>query len=310
MKFTPETLLQIYLDGSFTEEAQAEFDALMRKDPAFTEKAAQALAERLGPVPDATVDAISSSLDGKIGEVWNRHKPAPWGQSLPWALRAALVLSAAALIFFGGWLLLIRLHPFEASGTSTILKGMASTMKPAAGQGVQAGGMNPSEGKKPVAAAAWEKTSLPEQAQALGKGLETSLEKNPAQTTPPLSPASPNSTSLSGSSPASFPEVPPSGPNPSGASLNTAPTGTTAEGNSLRVAIDMDKTQDVTLTVYDANGSLVRRLFSGAMAAGEHDVDWDGKDESGNAVVPGDYTVILDTEGKRMSGTLKVLPNP
>ncbi len=81
-----------------------------------------------------------------------------------------------------------------------------------------------------------------------------------------------------------------------------------AEGDSLRVSIDTPKTQDVIVTVYDGNGLLIRHLYQGILGAGEHYVDWDGKDEWGNAVLPGDYTVVLDLGGKKMSGILKVLP--
>ena len=80
------------------------------------------------------------------------------------------------------------------------------------------------------------------------------------------------------------------------------------EGNSLRVDIDTPKTQNVTVTVFDANGMLVRHLFHGTVEAGEHYLDWDGKDELGNGVLPGDYTVVLELEGRKMSGVLKVIP--
>jgi flagellar hook assembly protein FlgD len=81
-------------------------------------------------------------------------------------------------------------------------------------------------------------------------------------------------------------------------------------GNSLRVEIDTEKLQPVTVTVFNSKGERVRNLFEGDMAAGVHYVDWDGKDGSQNTVVPGDYTVVLELDGKKMSKILKVLPGP
>ncbi len=89
--------------------------------------------------------------------------------------------------------------------------------------------------------------------------------------------------------------------------LSAGPS-STAEGDSLRVSIDTAKTQNVIVTVYDSNGLLIRHLYQGMLGAGEHYVDWDGKDELGNAVIPGDYNVVLDLGDKKMSGILKVLP--
>ena len=66
MKFSPDSLLQIYLDGSFTEEAQTEFDRLIRKDPVFAERVTQAVAERVGPLPEAALSAIESKLDTRM----------------------------------------------------------------------------------------------------------------------------------------------------------------------------------------------------------------------------------------------------
>ncbi len=101
MKFTPETLLQIYLDGSFTEEAQAEFDALMRQDPAFCERVTQAVAERVGPVSDAKIDETASRLDGKMDAVWSRYKPSPALRALRLSGKIAFLFASAGVLYFG-----------------------------------------------------------------------------------------------------------------------------------------------------------------------------------------------------------------
>lgn len=314
MKFTPETLLQIYLDGSFTEEAQAEFDALMRKDPAFAERVTQALAERLGPVPDSTVDALSSRLDGKMGDLWNRHKPSTLGRLLKLGFATAMALTAAGGLFLGGRFLAARMNSTAPSGVLPVAKPSLSAVDTDGSKGQETAPKT--VGKKPVAGTSGSgnptlsvrKTQVPLQT------IEYSGEnKNatPALSTPANapqsgvvlpSPSTSNQKSLSpgrSTSPVGKP----------GASLDASSPAVTAEGNSLRVAIDTDKTQNVTVTVFDANGLLIRHLYSGVVPAGEHAVDWDGKDELGNVVLPGDYTVILDMGGKKMSGILKVLPS-
>jgi flagellar hook capping protein FlgD len=51
----------------------------------------------------------------------------------------------------------------------------------------------------------------------------------------------------------------------------------------------------VTIDVFDAAGSRVRRLAQGSDAAGPHAIAWDGRDESGRSVASGTYFVRLTT---------------
>ncbi len=51
--------------------------------------------------------------------------------------------------------------------------------------------------------------------------------------------------------------------------------------------------QPLSLAVYDARGSLVRRLVDGPALAGSHRTSWDGKDASGNTVASGAYFARL-----------------
>jgi flagellar hook assembly protein FlgD len=83
---------------------------------------------------------------------------------------------------------------------------------------------------------------------------------------------------------------------------------TSAQGDALRVAIHSDKDSQATITVFDSNGILVRHLFQDPVQAGDRYVDWDGKNDLGIAVIPGAYNVVLDLNGKKMSGVLKILP--
>jgi len=51
----------------------------------------------------------------------------------------------------------------------------------------------------------------------------------------------------------------------------------------------------VTAVVFDLNGRRVATLRHGRVAAGEHDLVWDGRTDSGQPVAPGVYIVRLAT---------------
>jgi hypothetical protein len=54
--------------------------------------------------------------------------------------------------------------------------------------------------------------------------------------------------------------------------------------------------QDLALlAVYDVQGRVVRTLHLGPLAAGEHTIDWDGRDDQGFDVVDGVYFARLET---------------
>ena len=64
---------------------------------------------------------------------------------------------------------------------------------------------------------------------------------------------------------------------------------------------------DVTLDVFDASGSLVRRLPLGQHAAGTHEFLWDGRDEDGDPVEPGTYTASVTAASGEDRVALNVL---
>lgn len=47
---------------------------------------------------------------------------------------------------------------------------------------------------------------------------------------------------------------------------------------------------DVTISIYDSNGSEIWSIYQGWQEAGEHDVEWDGRDSSGEMLEEGTYT--------------------
>lgn len=53
----------------------------------------------------------------------------------------------------------------------------------------------------------------------------------------------------------------------------------------------------VTVTITDESGRVVRTLDAGALAAGAHEVAWDGRDADGAALPPGTYRVSVAATG-------------
>jgi len=64
---------------------------------------------------------------------------------------------------------------------------------------------------------------------------------------------------------------------------------TEGQAQSCRFELNGDAS-GVVVNIYDAGGKLVKTIEQGAMNAGRHNVEWDGTDQSGNAVADGDYT--------------------
>lgn len=60
------------------------------------------------------------------------------------------------------------------------------------------------------------------------------------------------------------------------------------------------------LGIFDLGGRRLRTLASGALAAGEHDVAWDGRDEHGQSLAAGLYFYRLSWQGRTLSRKLVV----
>ena len=61
---------------------------------------------------------------------------------------------------------------------------------------------------------------------------------------------------------------------------------------------------EVTITIQDEAGNIVRTINQGAMDAGDHSVHWDGTDNNGVQVPSGGYTVhikAVDADGEEFA---------
>ncbi len=66
---------------------------------------------------------------------------------------------------------------------------------------------------------------------------------------------------------------------------------------STTIAYDLPRPSRVTVTIYDVRGREVRTLVSGALPAGEHRVEWDGRDAQRQPAASGVYFCRLTAEG-------------
>ena len=62
------------------------------------------------------------------------------------------------------------------------------------------------------------------------------------------------------------------------------------DGSTVSGSYTLEEAADVTVSVYDGNGFEIRILYPGWQDAGEYDVVWDGRDNSGEVVEDGIYT--------------------
>jgi hypothetical protein len=293
--YKPEDLLEVYMNGSFTEDAQAEFDRLVREDPSFAEKVTQAVAQRLGSVPEETVNLVSGRLDARIGEIWEKARPSPFAGWLQNSFKAVLALLLLCVVGWG-W------HYGKTCLQSRITGAKFNTPSADEKQDMALIAKEKGTDQKTSASSPGTASGKPsnEMRVAMNRAAGSEVQKKgsaTAQTQPGVQePAvSPKTTSSSISI----------------QSVSKPGTGTvrTAEGFPLRVSIESPKTQNVALTVLDNNGNLIRHLYQGVWTAGAGYVEWDGKDDGNNMVIAGRYTIVFKAGRKTTSQTVTIQPH-
>jgi len=76
------------------------------------------------------------------------------------------------------------------------------------------------------------------------------------------------------------------------------------DGNLASGSYLLEDIADVTISIYDSNGSEIRKINLGTQDAEEHDVPWDGMNETGDPVEDGIYTfevIAKNDAGKYVS---------
>ncbi|MBU1950685.1 MAG: hypothetical protein KJ927_18375 [Candidatus Eisenbacteria bacterium] len=75
-------------------------------------------------------------------------------------------------------------------------------------------------------------------------------------------------------------------------------------GGATVVMFDLPAADQVALKIYDVKGRLVRTLADGVLAAGRHNVTWDGRGNDGRKVGGGMYLCTFQTTSQQASGKL------
>jgi hypothetical protein len=70
---------------------------------------------------------------------------------------------------------------------------------------------------------------------------------------------------------------------------------------ATKIAFALDRAGPVQLAVYDLQGRRIRTLIDEPLAAGPHDLMWDGRDDAGHQAASGTYVYRLTTNGSTLS---------
>lgn len=88
------------------------------------------------------------------------------------------------------------------------------------------------------------------------------------------------------------------------------PADASLSGQVLRIRIEVPRALKGRVTLWNADGTLVRKLFEGSMPQGTWALDWDQKNEAGRQVQPGSYSVHVEAGDEVLSGTVVVTSDP
>ncbi len=70
--------------------------------------------------------------------------------------------------------------------------------------------------------------------------------------------------------------------------------GLTYDGDNTELTYETYGASNVTISIYDESGDLIRTIDAGYQQAGENSFTWDGRDEYGNTVDSGHYTFEVE----------------
>jgi len=70
---------------------------------------------------------------------------------------------------------------------------------------------------------------------------------------------------------------------------------------NARIPFDLANPSEVKISIFNSRGQLVRFYDLGSKAAGNHHIDWNGKDESGSDCATGVYYIRMRADGKGFS---------
>ena len=74
-----------------------------------------------------------------------------------------------------------------------------------------------------------------------------------------------------------------------------------------QIAFELTRAANATLEILDARGRVVRRLHQGVLAAGQHELFWDGRDDAARSVAAGVYVYRLSSDAGSWSKRMVLL---
>lgn len=80
-----------------------------------------------------------------------------------------------------------------------------------------------------------------------------------------------------------------------------------ATENSSTISFHLIQAQNVSAKIYDATGRLIKTLLERQMIQGEYQIEWDAKNEQGNAVQTGIYFLQLNTGSKTETRKVSII---
>ena len=73
------------------------------------------------------------------------------------------------------------------------------------------------------------------------------------------------------------------------------------------IRFDLPQSERVRITIYNINGALIRTLAEGAFGAGNHNIVWDARNDTGHIVSGGTYLYRLEAETYSMTKKMLLL---
>lgn len=80
------------------------------------------------------------------------------------------------------------------------------------------------------------------------------------------------------------------------------------EDVSPKIRYAVDETTEITIVIYSTQARIVTSLFNGIQAPGQYEVVWNGQDDNGRPVYPGDYVAEVRIGADRIARKRIVWP--
>ncbi len=77
--------------------------------------------------------------------------------------------------------------------------------------------------------------------------------------------------------------------------------------NQTHIRFTLDQRKDIEISIFNIQGQLVKQVFYGNMDQGWHEVQWDGRDFSGNLVPSGAYFYRLEADNKSFTKQMIII---